>query len=106
MEKLRSLYNDWEVSTPEANDLYREVSHLLEPIFKRSVANNLRIRDVAHTINSVVGELEAYHNIKRNMEAHKRTRGETECLIQTAIQWEHFYAAQDPTMGSLLVASK
>jgi hypothetical protein len=72
MEKLRSLYNDWEVSTIEANDLYLEVLRLLEPIFQRSVANNLRLREVAHTAVSAVGELEAYYNIKRNMDAHKR----------------------------------
>ncbi len=72
MEKLRSLYNDWEVSTLEANDLYLEVLRLLEPIFKRSVENNLRLRDVAHIAVSAVGELEAYYNIKRNTEAHKR----------------------------------
>lgn len=72
MEKLRSLYNDWEVSTLEANDLYLEVLRLLEPIFKRSVENNLRLRDVAHTAVSAVGELEAYYNIRRNMDAYKR----------------------------------
>jgi hypothetical protein len=72
MDNLRSLYTSWEVSTTEGNDFYQEVSRLLEPIFERAVAKNIRIRDLAHTINSVVGELEAVHNLKRNSEAYHR----------------------------------
>jgi hypothetical protein len=72
MDELRSLYSGWEVSTEEGNRFYHEVSNLLQPIFERAVVNNIRIRDLAHTIQSVAGELEAYHNLKRNSEAYKR----------------------------------
>lgn len=72
MDALKSLYNDWEVSTPEANELYREISLALEPIMKRMVAGGFKIRDVAHTMHSAVGELEAYHCIRRNSDAHSR----------------------------------
>lgn len=72
MDKLRSLYNDWEVSTDEASDIYREVSSLLQPIFERSVTNNLRIREVAQQMRCAVDELEAFHCLMRNSAAYKR----------------------------------
>ncbi len=72
MDKLRSLYSGWEVPTEEGNDFYREVYNLLDPVFQRAVAKNIRIRDLAHTIQSAVGELEAYHNLKRNSAAYNR----------------------------------
>ncbi len=72
MDKLRSLYTSWEVPTDEGYDFRREVYNKLDPIFILAVANNIRIRDLAHTIQSVVGELESYHSLKRNSAAYNR----------------------------------
>lgn len=72
MEPLKSLYNDWEVTTNEGNALYREIHAAIEPIMRRMAEAGYRIRDVAQLTHSAVSEQEAYLCLSRNMDAHGR----------------------------------
>jgi hypothetical protein len=72
MEPLKSLYNDWEVTTDEGNALYREIYAAIEPVMKRMAEAGYRIREVAQLTHSAVSEQEAYLCLSRNMDAHRR----------------------------------
>lgn len=93
MDKLQSLYGSWEVPTDEGNAFRREASSLLTPLFERAVVKNIRLRDLANTLTSVVGELESYYNLKRNSEAYKRgERPSEDSLSRRALHQPDFFS--------------
>lgn len=67
----KTLYNDWEVSTTEGNDLFHETVRALEPIMKRWMEKGYPVRQISHEMISATTLLEAETRIRRNIDMHR-----------------------------------
>jgi hypothetical protein len=75
MEPRKHLYNEgWESSTEEGNELFAEVTRLLQPVMVRYCEQGYSLREVSHTMVGAVTLLEAETVLLRNLEEHKAER--------------------------------
>jgi hypothetical protein len=55
---MKSLFDENDRWTPEANRLTMEVRHLLEPLFKQWAKDGYSVREISHIIGVEVGMIE------------------------------------------------
>ena len=72
MIDLKTLFNDWEVSTKEGQDFFNEIERALEPLYQKALDRGYKLREVSHMISTEASLLESEHCLLRNHAAHKR----------------------------------